>query len=71
MYIARVKYFSSLREQAMDVASFLKELTITREYFASKLCFPKCLRNSDAMALIMTLFVVYIDNRQTNPTMYH
>lgn len=55
----------------MDVASFLKELTIAGEYLASKLFFSKCLRNSDAMALIMTLFVLYIDSRQTNPTMYH
>lgn len=71
MNTVRVKCFASLREHAMDVASFLKELTIAREYFALKLCFSKWLRNSDAMASIMTLFLLYIDSRQTNPTMYH
>lgn len=55
----------------MDVASFLKELTIAREFFASKLCFSKCLRSSDAMAIKMTSFVLYIESRQTNPTMNH
>lgn len=71
VYTARGESFPSVREHAMDMVSFLKELTIAGEYFASKLCFSKCLRNSDAMALIMTLFVLYIDRRQTNPTMFH
>lgn len=65
-------HFAGQREHTRDVASFLKELAIAREYFASKLCFWKCLRNSnDVMAIIMILFVLYIDSRQTNPTMYH
>lgn len=71
VYVAGVEHFAGQREHTMDVASFLKELTIAREYFASKFCFWKCLRNSsDVMAIIMT-FVLYIDSRQTNPTMYH
>lgn len=71
MYTAHGESFASVRERAMDVASFLKELTMAGEYFTSKLCFSKCLRKNDAMVLIMTLFVLYIDRRQTNPTMYH
>lgn len=72
MYVAGVEHFAGQRERKMDVASFLKELTIAREYFASKLCFWKYLRNSsDVIAIIMTSFVFYIESRQTNPTMYY
>lgn len=46
MYVAGAEHFAGQRELTMDVVSFLKELTIAREYFASAFAFGSALETA-------------------------